>query len=86
MRFEKNENHCCSALGGNPLYCDCHLGWLSSWIKTDYVEPGIARCTGPSQMANKLLLTSPIFFFQCHSMSFLIFILKYKFCFFEIIR
>jgi hypothetical protein len=29
-----------SALGGNPLYCDCHLGWLSSWIKTDYVEPG----------------------------------------------
>jgi slit protein 2 len=61
-------------LGGNPLYCDCHLGWLSSWIKTDYVEPGIARCTGPSQMANKLLLTSPIFFFQCHSMLFLIYL------------
>ncbi len=29
-----------SALGGNPFYCDCHLAWLSSWIKTDYVEPG----------------------------------------------
>ncbi|CAF3326924.1 unnamed protein product [Rotaria socialis] len=57
------------ALGGNPLYCDCHLGWLSSWIKTDYVEPGIARCAGPPQMANKLLLTSPIFFFQCHNES-----------------
>ncbi|CAF1267962.1 unnamed protein product, partial [Adineta ricciae] len=57
------------ALGGNPLYCDCHLGWLSSWIKTDYVEPGIARCTGPPPMANKLLLTSPIFFFQCHNES-----------------
>ena len=28
---------------------------------------GIARCAGPPQMANKLLLTSPIFFFQCHS-------------------
>ncbi|CAF1126727.1 unnamed protein product [Rotaria sordida] len=55
------------ALGGNPLYCDCHLGWLSSWIKTDYVEPGIARCAGPPQMANKLLLTSPIFFFQCNN-------------------
>ncbi|CAF3549950.1 unnamed protein product [Adineta steineri] len=57
------------ALGGNPLYCDCHLGWLSSWIKTDYVEPGIARCAGPPQMANKLLLTSPIFFFQCNNES-----------------
>ncbi|CAF0793366.1 unnamed protein product [Didymodactylos carnosus] len=55
------------ALGGNPLYCDCNLGWLSSWIKTDYVEPGIARCAGPPQMANKLLLTSPIFFFQCYN-------------------
>ncbi|UJR08620.1 hypothetical protein I4U23_012879 [Adineta vaga] len=57
------------ALGSNPLYCDCHLSWLSSWIKTDYVEPGIARCTGPSPMANKLLLTSPITFFQCYNKS-----------------
>ena len=70
-------------MGGNPLYCDCHLSWLSTWIKTDYVEPGkpmprdshhhsvnhlgIARCAGPPLMANKLLLTSPIFFFQCQS-------------------
>ncbi|CAF0996746.1 unnamed protein product [Adineta ricciae] len=55
------------ALGSNPFYCDCHLAWLSSWIKTDYVEPGIARCMGPSLMENKLLLTSPISFFQCYN-------------------
>ena len=29
-----------SALSGNPFYCDCHLAWLSSWIKNDYVESG----------------------------------------------
>ncbi|CAF1204795.1 unnamed protein product [Adineta steineri] len=55
------------ALGSNPFYCDCNLAWLSSWIKTDYVEPGIARCAGPSRMTNKLLLTSPVSFFQCHN-------------------
>ncbi|CAF2689089.1 unnamed protein product [Rotaria sp. Silwood2] len=56
-----------SALGSNPFYCDCHLAWLSSWIKADYVEPGIARCAAPSQMASKLLLTSPISLFQCYN-------------------
>ena len=59
-----------SALGGNPFYCDCHLSWLSSWIKRDYIESGIARCTSPSKMANKLLLTS---LFQCDSMDILFF-------------
>ncbi|CAF3725088.1 unnamed protein product [Rotaria sordida] len=55
------------ALGSNPFYCDCHLAWLSSWIKADYVEPGIARCAAPPQMTNKLLLTSPVSFFQCYN-------------------
>ncbi|CAF4205393.1 unnamed protein product [Rotaria socialis] len=57
------------ALGGNPFYCDCHLAWLSSWIKADFVEPGIARCAAPPPMTNKLLLTSPISFFQCYNKS-----------------
>lgn len=53
------------AIGGNPLYCDCGLQWLSEWVKRDYVEPGIARCAEPAAMRDKLLLTAPASFFQC---------------------
>jgi hypothetical protein len=55
------------ALGLNPFFCDCNLAWLSSWIKNDYVEPGIARCNGPPILANKLILTTPIYYFECKS-------------------
>ncbi|KAI8480481.1 Slit 2 protein, partial [Branchiostoma belcheri] len=54
------------ALGANPLYCDCHLVWLSDWVKKDFIEPGIAKCAGPKQtMADKLLLTAPSRNFVC---------------------
>ena len=59
----------CSALGGNPLYCDCNLKWLSDWIKQGYKEPGIAACVGPQDMQNKLLLTTPSHKFQCYGLS-----------------
>uniref|UniRef100_A0A672MRD9 Slit homolog 3 protein-like n=1 Tax=Sinocyclocheilus grahami TaxID=75366 RepID=A0A672MRD9_SINGR len=53
------------ALGANPLYCDCELRWLSQWVKAGFKEPGIARCTGPPGMADRLLLTTPLSQFQC---------------------
>uniref|UniRef100_A0A5F8GF80 Slit homolog 1 protein n=1 Tax=Monodelphis domestica TaxID=13616 RepID=A0A5F8GF80_MONDO len=53
------------AIGANPLYCNCHLRWLSSWVKTGYKEPGIARCAGPPDMEGKLLLTTPAKKFEC---------------------
>uniref|UniRef100_A0A4W4FWX0 Slit homolog 3 (Drosophila) n=1 Tax=Electrophorus electricus TaxID=8005 RepID=A0A4W4FWX0_ELEEL len=53
------------ALGANPLYCDCELRWLSQWVKAGFKEPGIARCSGPSDMADRLLLTTPLNRFQC---------------------
>ncbi|MGH0163518.1 UNVERIFIED_CONTAM: hypothetical protein FKN15_065970, partial [Acipenser sinensis] len=53
------------ALGANPLYCDCNLRWLSEWVKAGFKEPGIARCTGPPDMADRLLLTTPLNKFQC---------------------
>uniref|UniRef100_A0A8C5EBE9 Slit homolog 1a (Drosophila) n=1 Tax=Gouania willdenowi TaxID=441366 RepID=A0A8C5EBE9_GOUWI len=53
------------AIGANPLYCDCHLRWLSDWVKTGYKEPGIARCAGPQGMEGKLLLTTPAKKFEC---------------------
>ncbi|XP_078267957.1 slit homolog 3 protein-like isoform X1 [Rhinoraja longicauda] len=53
------------ALGANPLYCDCNLRWLSEWVKTGYKEPGIARCIGPEDMNEKLLLTTPTNKFHC---------------------
>uniref|UniRef100_A0A8K9UQM2 Slit homolog 1b (Drosophila) n=1 Tax=Oncorhynchus mykiss TaxID=8022 RepID=A0A8K9UQM2_ONCMY len=53
------------AIGANPLYCDCHLRWLSDWVKSGYKEPGIARCAGPMGMEGKLLLTTPETKFEC---------------------
>uniref|UniRef100_A0A7N6FHZ1 Slit homolog 3 (Drosophila) n=1 Tax=Anabas testudineus TaxID=64144 RepID=A0A7N6FHZ1_ANATE len=53
------------ALGANPLYCNCDLRWLSQWVKAGFKEPGIARCTGPPDMADRLLLTTPLNKFQC---------------------
>uniref|UniRef100_A0A673MSJ1 Slit homolog 3 protein-like n=1 Tax=Sinocyclocheilus rhinocerous TaxID=307959 RepID=A0A673MSJ1_9TELE len=53
------------ALGANPLYCDCGLRWLSQWVKAGFKEPGIARCAGPPDMADRLLLTTPLSQFQC---------------------
>ena len=57
------------ALGGNELYCDCNLKWLSDWIKKDYVESGIASCVGPPSMLNKLLLTTQSSLFLCNGKS-----------------
>lgn len=57
------------ALGGNPLYCDCGLKWLSDWVKKKYVESGIAACVGPENMKNKLMLTTPSSYFECNSKS-----------------
>ncbi|XP_054453144.1 slit homolog 3 protein [Anoplopoma fimbria] len=53
------------ALGANPLYCNCDLRWLSQWVKAGFKEPGIARCTGPPDMADRLLLTTPLNRFLC---------------------
>ncbi|XP_012937853.1 slit homolog 2 protein [Aplysia californica] len=53
------------ALGGNPLFCDCKLKWLSDWIKKDFIEPGIASCNGPTKMKSKFLLSSPSSYFEC---------------------
>ena len=41
------------------------MRWLSEWVKTDYIEPGIAKCAKPALMKDKLLLTSPSNLFLC---------------------
>ncbi|KAL4843254.1 hypothetical protein H8958_008198 [Nasalis larvatus] len=56
------------AIGANPLYCDCNMQWLSDWVKSEYKEPGIARCAGPGEMADKLLLTTPSKKFTCQGL------------------
>ncbi|KAJ8705436.1 hypothetical protein PYW08_012482 [Mythimna loreyi] len=55
------------ALGSNPLYCDCNARWLSEWVKSagEYVEPGIARCSEPAAMRDKLILSTQSSAFLC---------------------
>ncbi|KAI4457821.1 slit [Holotrichia oblita] len=55
------------AFGSNPLYCDCHLRWLSDWVKIDYIEPGIARCADPPNMKDKSVLSTPSGAFVCQT-------------------
>merc|ERR550539_1324756 len=63
--FEDRSSITHLALGSNPFYCDCDLKWLSEWVKRDYIEPGIAKCSGPGPQKEKLLLTSPSNQFRC---------------------
>ena len=63
--FEDRSSITHLALGSNPFYCDCDLRWLSEWVKRDYIEPGIAKCSGPGPQKEKLLLTSPSNQFRC---------------------
>ncbi|XP_045540917.1 protein slit [Papilio machaon] len=55
------------ALGSNPLYCDCHARWLSEWVKSagEYVEAGIAKCSEPARMRDKLVLSTASSAFVC---------------------
>ncbi|PAV56282.1 hypothetical protein WR25_15709 isoform A [Diploscapter pachys] len=54
------------AVGSNALYCDCRMAWFSKWIKSKFVEAGIARCDAPQNLANQLLLTSNTNQFVCN--------------------
>ena len=47
------------ALGSNPFYCDYDLKWLSDWVRRYYIEPGIAKCSGPGPQKENLLLARP---------------------------
>ncbi|XP_063707952.1 protein slit [Culicoides brevitarsis] len=55
------------AISANPFYCDCKLKWLSDWIKKDYIEPGIARCSAPLELKDKILLSTPSSHFTCNN-------------------
>ncbi|VDM52071.1 unnamed protein product [Angiostrongylus costaricensis] len=63
--FESLGNITHIAMGSNSLYCDCRMSWFSRWIKTKFVEAGIALCVAPTTMANQLLLTARSHQFQC---------------------
>uniref|UniRef100_A0A183ISW5 EGF-like domain-containing protein n=1 Tax=Soboliphyme baturini TaxID=241478 RepID=A0A183ISW5_9BILA len=53
------------ALGSNSLYCDCMMHWFADLIKKNYIESGIARCSGPKSLRNQLILTTPTHDFVC---------------------
>ncbi|VDK74302.1 unnamed protein product, partial [Onchocerca ochengi] len=53
------------ALGSNSLYCDCRMAWFSRWIKSRFIEAGIARCELPLNFRNQLLLSANELQFRC---------------------
>ena len=57
--FEDRSSITHLALGSNLFYCDYHLKWFSEWVKRDYIEPGIVKCSGPGPQKENLLLARP---------------------------
>jgi len=53
-------------LGENPWHCDCNLRWMLSWMDRQSVDPGIARCSGPNHMTDRLIISNPSFEFRCN--------------------
>uniref|UniRef100_A0A1I8BRQ7 EGF-like domain-containing protein n=1 Tax=Meloidogyne hapla TaxID=6305 RepID=A0A1I8BRQ7_MELHA len=45
------------SLGDNPLLCDCEMNWAIKWLRSKFLEPGIARCSGPPERRQQLLLS-----------------------------
>ncbi|XP_071091195.1 protein slit-like isoform X2 [Haliotis cracherodii] len=39
-------------LMANPFHCNCHLGWLSDWLKRRNVITGTPTCTAPHPLKN----------------------------------
>lgn len=54
------------------------MQWLSDWVKSEYKEPGIARCAGPGEMADKLLLTTPSKKFTCQGTAVVVFFFLFE--------
>ncbi|CAG7785709.1 unnamed protein product [Allacma fusca] len=42
-------------LGENPLICDCHLSWLSKWLKKGPKASTQARCNSPYHLRDKTI-------------------------------
>ena len=40
----------CSRLHSNNLYCDCHLAWLSDWLRQRPRVGLYTQCMGPSHL------------------------------------
>ena len=58
------------SLDGNPLVCNCHLGWLADWLR-QHGEPlshsAGPKCHSPARLFNKPLTTIPRSAFVCSS-------------------
>lgn len=55
----------CSALGQNPLHCDCNGKWLNSFFRQQFLDNGIALCHSPDNMRFKSLYHSKPGDFVC---------------------
>lgn len=57
----------CSELGGNPFVCNCHLAWLSEWLRAGGVGGVAAQCAAPAHLSGSPLADIPPTEFKCAS-------------------
>ncbi len=54
-----------SALGQNPLHCDCNLRWLNTFLQSKLLDNGVARCFTPKSMHLRSVFHSTPENFSC---------------------
>ena len=54
-----------SNLEGNPLRCNCHLGWLAEWLRTRGITRGVPRCHSPPHLRDTPIIDVPASAFAC---------------------
>jgi slit protein 3 len=62
-------------LGNNPLICDCHLGWLTRFVRRTPKTVSQPRCNSPYHLRDKTVDEVQESEFKCAGESFLLLLL-----------
>ena len=66
-KYVNENNSLCRNLLSNPFNCNCHLGWLSEWLRKKNLVTGNPRCLAPSFLKDMPIQDLKPTDFKCES-------------------